>query len=61
MTGVLLIIAGIVIGGHGARAVLTVPPQRPTMFQGSFGTLLMYAFQWSGLVMLIYGVVLLFS
>lgn len=61
MSAILLILAGIVIGGWAAKANTMPAAQRPAVLQGSFGAIVQFVCQFGGLGLLIWGVVKLFS
>jgi hypothetical protein len=58
---IVLIVLGIVIGGWGAKAARTIESQRPVIFTGPVGTLLMPVAQFGGAALLIWGLVSLFT
>lgn len=57
---IIMIIAGVVIGGWAAKANTVPESQRPIVLQGPVGGMIQIVCQLGGLGLLIYGVVSLF-
>jgi hypothetical protein len=58
---ILMILFGTMLGGWGAKAASTVESQRPVIFTGPIGGLLMLAAQFGGLSLIVVGAIMLFS
>ena len=61
MSGLILIIIGVVVGGWAAKANTVIESQRPLILQGSFGGLIQLICQLGGIGLIVYGVINLFS
>ena len=57
---IIMIIAGVIIGGWAAKANTVPESQRPIVLQGPVGGMIQIVCQLGGLGLLIYGVVSLF-
>lgn len=61
MSGIFYIVLGIIIGGWSSKANNTIESQRPLIFLGPIGELLMLIGRLAGPVLIIYGIYRFFS
>lgn len=59
--GILLIVAGVILGTLAARTHRTIETQRPVVFQGAIGGLILIAITLGGPGLIVFGLIIMFS